>query len=253
MENMVTVFLFGKKYEVPDSLTIMEAMEYSGYRLVRGCGCRNGFCGACATIYRIAGDRELKACLACSTRVENNMYVATLPFFPLVKEVYDMEKLKPTQTVMMQLYPEIYACVGCNACTKACTQGLNVMQYIVCSPIEKLYTFVVKEDVLGELKNLTKAYLDEYHYERELAILTELAQKYHISWFVVKSPARLTKNAGAALAVGALPGAAGAVHLARQRPLPGAVLRKGKLQRRKALAAPGVPVQLPLRPRGILH
>ena len=38
MENMVTVFLFGKKYEVPDSLTIMEAMEYSGYQLVRGCG-----------------------------------------------------------------------------------------------------------------------------------------------------------------------------------------------------------------------
>ena len=37
MENMVTVFLFGKKYEVPDSLTIMEAMEYSGYQLVRGC------------------------------------------------------------------------------------------------------------------------------------------------------------------------------------------------------------------------
>ena len=24
MENMVTVFLFGKKYEVPESLTIME-------------------------------------------------------------------------------------------------------------------------------------------------------------------------------------------------------------------------------------
>lgn len=31
---------------------------------------------------------------------------------------------------MMQLYPEIYACIGCNACTKACTQSLNVMQYI---------------------------------------------------------------------------------------------------------------------------
>ena len=31
---------------------------------------------------------------------------------------------------MMQLYPEIYSCIGCNACTKACTQGLNVMQYI---------------------------------------------------------------------------------------------------------------------------
>jgi len=31
---------------------------------------------------------------------------------------------------MMQLYPEIYACIGCNACTKACPQELNVMQYI---------------------------------------------------------------------------------------------------------------------------
>ena len=31
---------------------------------------------------------------------------------------------------MMQLYPEIYSCIGCNACTKACPQGLNVMQYI---------------------------------------------------------------------------------------------------------------------------
>ncbi|OLA55815.1 MAG: hypothetical protein BHW37_06040 [Firmicutes bacterium CAG:272_52_7] len=36
----------------------------------------------------------------------------------------------PTEQIMMQLYPEIYSCVGCNACTKACTQGLNVMQYI---------------------------------------------------------------------------------------------------------------------------
>lgn len=58
------------------------------------------------------------------------MYVAALPFFPLVKEIYDIEKVKPTEQIMMQLYPEIYACVGCNACTKACTQGLDVMQYI---------------------------------------------------------------------------------------------------------------------------
>ena len=130
MANMVNVYLYGKKYEVPDDLTIMEAFEYAGYKLVRGVGCRNGFCGACATVYRVKGDKELKACLACSTKVEDNMYVATLPFFPLVKEVYDIEKAKPDQQIMMQLYPEIYACVGCNACTKSCSQGLNVMQYI---------------------------------------------------------------------------------------------------------------------------
>ncbi len=130
MANTVNVFLYGKKYEVPAGLTIMEAMEYAGYKLVRGVGCRNGFCGACATVYRIKGDRELKACLACSTTVEDNMYVATLPFFPLVKEPYDIKKVRPDEQIMMQLYPEIYACVGCNACTNACSQGLNVMQYI---------------------------------------------------------------------------------------------------------------------------
>ena len=42
---MATIYLFGKKYEVPAELTIMNAMEYAGYQLVRGCGCRNGFCG----------------------------------------------------------------------------------------------------------------------------------------------------------------------------------------------------------------
>ena len=127
---MVNVYLMGKKYEVPEGLTIMGAMEYAGYQLVRGCGCRNGFCGACSTIYRIKGERELHACLACQTTVENDMYIATLPFFPLEKQVYDINEIKPDAQVMMQLYPEIYSCIGCNACTKACTQGLNVMQYI---------------------------------------------------------------------------------------------------------------------------
>ena len=130
MEKMVNVYLFGKRYQVPESLTIMKAMEYAGYQLVRGCGCRNGFCGACATIYRIKGQQELKTCLACQQQVEEGMYVATLPFFPLVKQVYDVNVIKPTQQIMMQLYPEIYSCIGCNACTKSCTQELNVMQYI---------------------------------------------------------------------------------------------------------------------------
>ena len=130
MENFVNIYLYGKKYSVPSELTIMGAMEYAGYQLVRGCGCRNGFCGACATIYRIKGDKELKVCLACQTKVEEGMFIATLPFFPLVKQVYDMDKISTNETVMMQLYPEIYSCIGCNACTKSCTQGLNVMQYI---------------------------------------------------------------------------------------------------------------------------
>ena len=130
MENMVNVYFFGKKYSVPADLTIMTAMEYAGYTLKRGCGCRHGFCGACATIYRIKGKNELKTCLACQTQVEEGMYVASIPFFPTDKRTYDIQEIKPNQQIMMELYPEIYSCIGCNACTKACTQDLNVMQYI---------------------------------------------------------------------------------------------------------------------------
>lgn len=130
MREMINVFIMGKKYQVPSELTIMNAMEYAGYQLVRGCGCRNGFCGACATVYRIKGKTELQVCLACQKQVEQDMYLATLPFFPLVKQPYDLNDIRPDERIMMQLYPEIYKCIGCNACTKSCTQELNVMQYI---------------------------------------------------------------------------------------------------------------------------
>lgn len=130
MQEMVNVYFFGKKYTVSSDLTIMAAMEYAGYKLVRGCGCRHGFCGACATIYRIKGKNELKTCLACRTQVQEGMYVASLPFFPTDKRIYDMEQIRPDEQIMMELYPEIYSCIGCNACTKGCPQKLNVMQYI---------------------------------------------------------------------------------------------------------------------------
>jgi len=130
MQEMAKVYFFGKLYTVPADLTIMTAMEYAGYKLLRGCGCRHGFCGACATIYRLAGQHKLNSCLACQTKVEDGMYVATFPFFPTMKKVYDIEKVKPEEQLMMQLYPEIYACIGCNACTKSCPKELSVMQYI---------------------------------------------------------------------------------------------------------------------------
>lgn len=91
MENMVNVYFFGKN--TPYQLTtIMTAMEYAGYTLKRGCGCRHGFCGACATIYRIKGDNELKTCLACQTQVQEGMYVASIPFFPYRQETLQHQR-----------------------------------------------------------------------------------------------------------------------------------------------------------------
>ncbi len=128
--EMIDIYISDKKYRVPSTLTIMDSMEYAGFQLTRGCGCRSGFCGACATIFRIKGDKELRVALACQTKVEDGMYLTQLPFFPGDKRTYDIGELMPTADTMTQLYPEIYSCIGCNSCTKGCPQDLNVMQYI---------------------------------------------------------------------------------------------------------------------------
>lgn len=127
----IIVYLFGKRYRVPENLTIMKAIEYCGYELTTGVGCRHGFCGACSCIYRVRGERQLHYCLACETKVKDHMYVATLPYFPLEKQCYDINEVKPDAQIMMQLYPEIYSCISCNTCTNTCTQNLDVMGYIL--------------------------------------------------------------------------------------------------------------------------
>ncbi len=129
-DGMVTIYLMGKAYSVPENLTIMKAMEYSGFQLKRGCGCRGGFCGACATVYRIKGDYRVQEGLACQTVVAEDMYLSMLPFYPAIKKTYDIEELKARGNVLMNLYPEINRCLGCNTCTRSCPQDLEVMNYM---------------------------------------------------------------------------------------------------------------------------
>ena len=130
MKDTANIYIMGKKYEVPKTLTIMKAMEYAGYTLIRGCGCRGGFCGACGTIYRTKDDYKLKTALACQTVVEDEMYITQIPFFPANKAKYNLDDLKPTAEQVLKLYPEIFRCVSCNTCTKICPQDIEVMDYV---------------------------------------------------------------------------------------------------------------------------
>ena len=126
----VRIYIMGKEYRVPAGLTIMKAMEYAGYRYVRGAGCRGGFCGACSTIYRMKGDYKLRTALACQKVVEDGMYIVQLPFVPADKPTYSLEKLSPSVNALLEYYPEIAKCVSCNTCTKACPQELEVMDFV---------------------------------------------------------------------------------------------------------------------------
>ena len=128
--ELVPIYIMGKEYQVPATATILKAFEYSGYRFTRGCGCRGGICGACATVYRVAGDYRIKVGLACQTVVEPGMYLAQIPFYPAHKAEYDIEDLKPTVNAILSLYPEMARCVSCNTCGKICPQDIKVMEYV---------------------------------------------------------------------------------------------------------------------------
>jgi len=129
-DEMVEVFIMGKSSIVPSSLTIMKALEYAGYKLVRGVGCREGFCGACGTVFRRKGDYKLYSGLACQTLVEDGMVLAQIPAFPAEKAVYDIRELEPNASSILRYYPELARCVSCNSCTKVCPQEIQVMDYV---------------------------------------------------------------------------------------------------------------------------
>jgi len=128
--EMATIYVMGKAYQVPKGLTIMKAMEYAGYQFIRGCGCRGGFCGACGTVYRTRDSYKIKVGLACQTVIEDDMYLAQIPFFPANKASYSLPELKPTTQTLVRFYPEVMRCISCNACTKICPQDIDVMGYV---------------------------------------------------------------------------------------------------------------------------
>lgn len=138
-ERLVPVQIMGRLYEVPETLTIMRAVEYAGYRYIRGCGCRGGICGACGTFYRLPGDYQLMSGLACQTVIQPGMMIMQLPYVPANSPGYDLDSLNGDGATVSpaslhesvrRLFPEVYRCVGCATCTRTCPMGIDVMDYV---------------------------------------------------------------------------------------------------------------------------
>jgi heterodisulfide reductase subunit C len=164
--DLVPIFIMGKKYDVPSTLTIQKAFEFAGYQLIRSCGCRGGICGACATVYRMPGSPKIHVGLACQTVVQPNMYLAMVPFFPANRAVFDLEEIKPDSMTLLKHYPELVKCMGCNTCTKSCPMEIPVMEYISAAlrgDIEKAAEISMSCVMCGICTSRCPAELAQYH------------------------------------------------------------------------------------------
>lgn len=128
--KMIPIYVMGKKFDVPEELTILKALEYSGFDIKRGCGCRGGVCGACATVYRKAGEYKITTGLACQTVIEPEISLVQLPFVSTRKSLVPVREIDPDSLDVAKTYPELMRCMGCNTCTKSCPVDLDVMGYV---------------------------------------------------------------------------------------------------------------------------
>ncbi len=128
--NTHTLHIMGNAYTVPVGFTIMTCMEYAGFQLTRGCGCRGAVCGACAVVYRVGTESRWHVGLACQTLTQDHMTFLFLPYHQGQQSIYQAHKSPCTLAFIENLYPQLSQCINCNTCTKSCPMNLKVLGFI---------------------------------------------------------------------------------------------------------------------------
>ncbi len=129
MENntLHTIYILGNAYTVPAGFTIMSCMEYVGFRLSHGCGCRGAVCGACAVLYRVGCSPKWHVGLACQTLTQDQMNFMSLPYHEGPSPRLDMHNIPCTLEEIDKIHPNFSNCNACNTCSQGCPVGIKVL------------------------------------------------------------------------------------------------------------------------------
>jgi ferredoxin len=122
----VNVTLAGVPHQVPEGVTVLQAMWYAGIPVLRGVGCLGGACGACTTTYTLPNAMAPKTGLGCQISVVEGMGINLYPIDAPVKPTYRMAELDDPAESLFTIYPETRRCTLCDACTSVCPQDIPV-------------------------------------------------------------------------------------------------------------------------------
>jgi len=123
---MITVEIQGKSYRVPEEITVVQALWYTGHEILKGIGCLGGVCGACTFTYRRNGEAGTRTGLACQTLVEEGMVFSPPVSLTVARAEYRISEIQDPRASLLKYYPETRRCTRCNACTLVCPQGIAV-------------------------------------------------------------------------------------------------------------------------------
>jgi succinate dehydrogenase/fumarate reductase-like Fe-S protein len=123
---MITIEIQGRSYQVPEGITVVQALWYTGHEIIKGIGCLGGVCGACTFTYRRNGEPGTQTGLACQTLVEAGLVFSPPASLSVARAKYRISEIEDPCASLLKYYPETRRCTRCNACTLVCPQGIDV-------------------------------------------------------------------------------------------------------------------------------
>jgi len=170
-----------KKYNVPNNITVLEALNYINYNYGENiqyrASCKSGQCGSCAMTI----NNEPK--LACKTKVENNMIVGPLEGFNVIEDLiidrspyykkiqsirnyiqYDEDEININNLNItpndLKKFKKVRNCIDCLCCLSKCP-AKNFSEYPGPTFIRQLARFAF--DPRDEVEREKEAYFENLY------------------------------------------------------------------------------------------
>ncbi len=132
-QEQVSIQFMGKACRVSKGSTLMGALLETGWQSAGEHGCLGECRGACAALYRLPDETQVRTGLACRIPVQEGIAFSLLGRYPCPNPDYDLAAIEDPKQALFDLFPEVATCRKCGSCVRACPQQIDVMRGVWCA------------------------------------------------------------------------------------------------------------------------